>query len=51
MVFLQSRTVLLFAFIFQVCLAETTTYNVGAGIADVTGPAADINMVAIYKTF
>lgn len=49
MAFLQTRigAVLLFTLILQVCLAEPTTYDVGAGIADVTGPAADINMVYI----
>jgi hypothetical protein len=29
----------------HVCFAVPTTYKVGVGIADVTGPAADINMV------
>ena len=36
------------AFVGHVCFAAPTTYKVGVGIADVTGPAADINMVYIY---
>lgn len=31
--------------VIQLCLAEPTIYKVGVGIADVTGPAAEINMV------
>lgn len=32
----------------SMCLAEPSVYNVGIGIADVTGPAADINMVSFF---
>ena len=33
------------ALVCHVCFAVPSVYQVGAGIADVTGPAADINMV------
>ena len=33
--------------VFQFCAAVPSTYNVGTGIADVTGPAAGVNMVSI----
>nr|CAH0108394.1 unnamed protein product [Daphnia galeata] len=33
----------LIAFVANICSAVPTTYRVGVGIADVTGPAADIN--------
>jgi neutral ceramidase len=35
----------LIAFVANICSAVPTTYRVGVGIADVTGPAADINTV------
>jgi len=31
--------------VFQLCGADPSTYNVGTGIADVTGPAAGVNMM------
>ncbi|XP_057378425.1 uncharacterized protein LOC130700406 [Daphnia carinata] len=37
--------VIVFAFAFRASSAEPSTYQVGVGIADVTGPAADINMM------
>lgn len=41
------RLVVLSSLVCHVCFAEPSVYQVGAGIADVTGPAADINMVCI----
>lgn len=38
--------VTLLAFVFHVSSSEPSVYQVGVGIADVTGPAADINMVS-----
>lgn len=35
----------------HVSLAEPSVYNVGIGIADVTGPAAEVNMVSSYFSF
>ncbi|XP_046453897.1 neutral ceramidase-like [Daphnia pulex] len=39
------RLVVLSSLVCHVCFAEPSVYQVGAGIADVTGPAADINMM------
>lgn len=36
---------ILLALVFQFCRASPGIYNVGTGIADVTGPAAGVNMV------
>ena len=35
------------AFFANVCFAAPSTYQVGVGIADVTGPAAEINTVCL----
>lgn len=33
------------------CFADPTIYNVGIGIADITGPAAEINTVCFPSIF
>jgi hypothetical protein len=45
------RLVVLSSLVCHICFAEPSVYQVGAGIADVTGPAADINMVCILYVF
>ena len=47
---LFSGLLVIASFIVHVCFAAPTEYNVGAGIADVTGPAAGINMVNTLRS-
>ena len=42
--------IFMFAY-FQLTNANPTNYNVGVGIADITGPAAQVDMVSVYIFF
>ena len=33
------------------CGGMATTYQVGIGVADITGPAAEVNMESLFETF